>query len=82
MSSIEVVCNGCTKAHQFAISDLEYELIGSEERQMGAELTYEATNEIECFCGQAIEIIHRYWEYPEGMENDQEIEVEGATLKP
>lgn len=80
MSYIKVKCDSCKRDHDIPVSDFSFESVDSEERQMGAEITYEGTIEINCDCGQLIEVTHRFWEYPEGVENHEETDVSGATI--
>lgn len=80
MSFIEVECNNCQKTHKIPMKNFSFELVDSCERQMGAELTYEGSIEIECECGSIIKITHTFWEYPEGTENHSETTVAGGSL--
>jgi hypothetical protein len=80
MSYIKVECKNCKKHHQFNASDFDFESVDSDERQMGAEITYEGIIERDCACGQNIEVTHRFWEYPEGVENHKETECAGAEI--
>jgi hypothetical protein len=75
MSYIKIQCNNCKKIHQTDVKEIYFEQISSDERQMGAEITYEGNVEIQCDCGQNIEINHLFWEYPKGVENYKETEV-------
>lgn len=80
MSHIKIQCNGCQKTHQIDANEITFEQVDSDERQMGAEITYEGNVEIQCDCGQNIEVNHLFWEYPEGCENCKETNVSGGTV--
>lgn len=80
MSHIEVQCNKCERTHRIDQKDFEFEQVDADERQMGAEITFEGSVEIQCECGNSIEVTHRYWEYPVGVENYKETDVAGATV--
>ena len=80
MNKIVVKCDECQKEHSFNSSAFLFESVDSDEREMGTETTYEASIEIECDCGKAIQITHRFWEYPEGMENYKETDLSGCEI--
>ncbi len=79
MSYIKVQCNECEKVHQINQADFDFEEVDSDERKMGAEITYGGTLEISCDCGHSIEITHHFWEYA-GSETNKETEVSGASV--
>ena len=80
MPYITVECKECKKQVKINNSEFEFESVDSEERQMGAETTYEGIVETACQNGHSIEVTHRFWEYPEGSENHKETEVSGAEV--
>jgi hypothetical protein len=80
MSHIILECDDCKEQVKINGSDFDFEIVDSDERQMGAELTYEGTIEISCKNGHSIEVTHRFWEYPEGAENHKETEVSRASV--
>lgn len=80
MLHIILKCDDCKEEVKIDGSDFEYEIVDSDERQMGAEVTYEATVETSCKNGHSIEVTHRFWEYPEGSVNHNETEVSGASV--
>lgn len=80
MSYIKIQCEDCQKVHQIDEIEMDYKQIDSDEREMGAEITYEGNIEIQCDCGKSIEINHLFWEYPMGVKNHEETEVSGATV--
>lgn len=56
--------------------NLDWEVVEIDEREMGVERLYEAILEKEMDgLDEPLEITFRIWEYPEGMVNMQEIEV-------
>ena len=75
-------CNACTKIHSYHKSqfDLEFECVGSTERNMGAENHYQAKEQLSCDCGYDIEASFNVWEYPLGVHNYDSVELEGAKL--
>jgi len=80
MSYIKIRCNPCHKAHQIEATEIDFEQVDSDERRMGAEIMYEGNKEIQCDCGNDIEVTHHFWEYPHGIENDKETKVSGGTV--
>lgn len=60
--------------------NIDWELVETDEREMGLERLYEYTEECDDIDGSPITITLRVWEYPEGVFNDDEIEVDGAEL--
>ena len=60
--------------------NIDWELVETDEREMGIERLYEYTEEHDDIDGEPITITLRVWEYPEGVFNDDEIEVDGAEL--
>lgn len=78
--TIEFQCTGCNEVDVADISDFDSECVGSEERQMGPETSYELTLEIDCAgCGEAISFRFTAYEYPVEVLNYVEREVSGAT---
>ncbi len=80
MSHIIIQCDDCSKAHQIDKKEIDFEQVESHERQMGVESIYEGNIEIQCDCGQNIEVKHLFCEYPEGAENHKETKVSGGTV--
>ncbi|TWH63885.1 hypothetical protein LX59_03049 [Azomonas agilis] len=78
---IKVQCEECQAVFEIQINEFEFECVDSDERDMGPELTYSGTVEIECEnCGSLIEVTHIFWEYPEGFVNHKETNVSGAEV--
>ncbi|MCL2246736.1 MAG: PIN-like domain-containing protein [Lentimicrobiaceae bacterium] len=75
-------CNKCGRTHRYLERDLdlEFECVGSSERNMGAENQYTATEYFECKCGNDIYATFEVWEYPMGVHNYNSVEIEGADL--
>lgn len=75
-------CSKCGIEHHYFNEDfdLEFECIDSSERNMGTENEYEASEYLECECGKEINLRFRIWEYPLGIQNYDEIEIEGGKL--
>lgn len=75
-------CNQCGRIHQYNKYQLrlEFECVGSDERNMGIEHEYEAKEYFGCQCGNDIEVTFSVWEYPIGIHNYDEITIEGGTL--
>lgn len=80
--TIAVECN-CGKK-QFIDLDqenLNWEIVDSDERDMGVERLHEAVFDYDCEdCNEIITITLHVWEYPEGFCNMEEILVEGGEL--
>lgn len=75
-------CNSCGRIHKHNESefDLEFECIGVSERNMGIENQYEAQEHFRCNCGNDIEVRFELWEYPIGVHNYDNIEIDNAKL--
>lgn len=76
-------CSKCGKRHHYKEDELEmdFECVGSDERNMGPENEYQATEYFECDeCGNDINITFSVWEYPVGIHNYDDIEIDGGTL--
>jgi hypothetical protein len=64
------------KEYQILSSELDWEHVGSEEREMGAEHEYQATLDHP----QLGPLSWSVWEYPEGSENHKESNIEKHTM--
>ncbi|MFH7017021.1 PIN-like domain-containing protein [Flavobacterium sp. FlaQc-47] len=76
-------CNNCGYTHKYLNEDFKFhfECIDSNERNMGRENEYEASEYVECNdCGKIINLKFTIWEYPLGIQNYEEIEIQGAKL--
>ena len=77
-----VLSNGDHLTIDLANEELFWEVVETDEREMGVERLHEAV--IEKSVGDnnvTVLITLRVWEYPEGFFNMQEIEVEGGELE-
>ena len=73
--------NGTNQTIDLAKEDLSWEVVETDEREMGVERLYEANLEKEVENQEDPLIITlRVWEYPEGIANMQEIEAMGCTV--
>ncbi|MEC4044057.1 PIN-like domain-containing protein [Myroides odoratimimus] len=75
-------CDTCGRVHRYDKSkfNLDFNLVSSSERGMGAENQYQAEEHFKCSCGNEIYMIFEIWEYPQGVHNYDNIEVENAEL--
>lgn len=80
--SLDIQCKEGHSCH-FDIhkDDIVWELVEADEREMGTESHYEADVYLSCEeCGSELNVIFHLWEYPDGVYNDSEIEVENGEL--
>ncbi|MCH4830932.1 PIN-like domain-containing protein [Flavobacterium columnare] len=75
-------CNNCGRIHKYDESEfnLEFECVGGSERSMGSENQYQAEEHFKCSCGNEIDVKFELWEYPTGIHNYDNIEIENAEL--
>jgi hypothetical protein len=76
-------CGHCKKTDHISRADLDldFDLSGSSERQMGEENEYKAVSHFKCnYCQGDIHGIFSVFEYPVGVKNHQSIELEGADV--
>lgn len=77
MYTICVKCKKCGKVHSF---DVNLDIEGSDEREMGSELYYSGSADEVCSCGNSIRVDIDGSEYPEGAGiDDIEINVTGGN---
>jgi len=60
---MQVKCANCGLIHDL---DLEWQDVGSDERQMGPEIFHSFSDTIHCDCGNTIDVILEASEYPQG----------------
>ena len=72
-------CKKINKAYKDAF-ELDFEYVGSDDREMGHENEYTAIEYFNCECGNEIEATFGIWEYPVGTHNYDSIELYGADL--
>jgi hypothetical protein len=77
-NNFEIKCNSCSKVYKGSCSDLDWEY-SSNERQMGYQNCSIGTWEEVCECGNRMDVIFNFWEYPVGDE-DCEIKATGAEV--
>lgn len=75
-------CDKCGKRHSYEKDDLslDFECVGGEERSMGPENEYQATEYFDCDCGKEINVTFHVWEYPVGIHNYDDVAIDGAKL--
>lgn len=75
-------CNNCAKIHKYKASNfnLDFDYVGGSERSMGTENQYVAEENFKCNCGNDIDVKFEVWEYPLGVHNYDDINIEGAKL--
>ncbi len=71
-------CSNCKKIHSLDCSNIEWESVGSDERQMGTEIQHESIFEDTCDCGQSMNITFSCWEYPIGAINYTDVASSGV----
>lgn len=82
-SILKLKCDVCNSIFEIDLDDydLSWEVVESDERNMGTELHHQAQVELECpECEVAITLTLDVWEYPIGVFNLDEIEADGATV--
>lgn len=77
----EIECKRCGKSFLIDASDLGVDQVGSDERQMGAEIFYAGEVELECpTCRNEIKVSYEASEYPVGMPNYSDTHANGARI--
>lgn len=79
--NIIVICNSCGKRHIVSPDDLEWECLKTSDRKKGAENSFEAEILIFCECGKKIQGKINAREYPKGVFNGDEYNIEGGTIE-
>lgn len=81
-TEIQIECDcGENITIDLAEETLDWEVVDSDEREMGTESLHEAILYYDCQkCNNSITITLHVWEYPEGFFNMQDIEVDGGQL--
>jgi uncharacterized Zn finger protein len=79
--NMQIGCQNCGHVNTIDSDDLDFELVESEEREMGSENTWEAQVEITCDkCGADIEVTHSVYEYPSGTKNSEEVTAKNGIV--
>lgn len=77
----ELLCGHCEHSFHIDAEDLAIDQVGIDERQMGPEILFEGTAELNCpKCGGHIQVSLDASEYPIGVTNYSEMHIEGAHL--
>jgi hypothetical protein len=77
---IRLTCNNCGTDYQFEDSELDFDCVSSDERQMGPENEYVGQIEFDCDkCKNHITVEFDFWEYPIGALNYSEYSEEGCV---
>ena len=79
---LKLECDKCNKINTYNKSelDLDFEIVGTENMPMGIECQYQFNTAYTCDCGNTIEITFDVWEYPIGVQNCDDVTVDGAKL--
>lgn len=81
LGACTIECSNCEQQHTFSHQDCDFECTGGEERQMGPENIYEWEFDYKCEeCGNTINGNYSVAEYPEGVVNHQNIEIDGGNV--
>lgn len=81
--NLEFRCDNCMNVTVYEEDDidLDFDCIDSHERSMGVENHHQAVNHLHCLaCGSDVLAKFNIWEYPVGITNYDEVELEGAEL--
>jgi hypothetical protein len=77
----ELQCEHCLNAFHIDASDLDIDQVGADERQMGPEILYEGSAELNCpKCGGYIQVNYEASEYPVGVPNYSDMHIAGARI--
>jgi hypothetical protein len=78
--TFSLICNKCSKQHNFRANDADFDETSGSERQMGPENGYTWEYIFNCDqCENEIEIEYEVWEYPVGAFNNDQVEIKGGT---
>lgn len=78
---LELKCNKCGTINSIDSEDLLFDVVESEERNMGVSKCHSTDFDIECSnCGAGISGKYDVWEYPVGAIDSNDVEVDGGTL--
>ena len=76
-----VKCNKCGKQHNFIEENVYFELVSTEEKEMGVENEHLWEESFTCdVCNNEIEIEYHVWEYPVGAFNHDDIIKSGTEI--
>lgn len=82
-NKISINCKECDEEFDVLWETLEVEQTGSDERSMGAEVTYTGEVELDCpSCGKVNQVEYMATAYPENSPNFDETKVNGSVVEP
>ena len=81
-TEIQIECDcGEIITIDLASEKLDWEVVEADEREMGTERLHEAILYYDCpECNDSLMITLHVWEYPEGFDNMQDIDVKGGQM--
>lgn len=78
--TFSLTCDNCSKQHDFASDESDFDNTSGSERQMGTESGYTWEHTFNCDeCENEIEIEYEVWEYPVGAFNNDQVNINGGT---
>lgn len=81
--AILIRCDKCGELFSFDVGEMNFDWEGGvvDDRGMGYEMEYDSQETCECpNCRSQIDLTLRVWEYPMGVFNNQDIEIEGGEI--
>ncbi len=86
MCKINLTCSSCESTFECDfndyISDLEWDIVETNEREMGVEKNHEAIFDISCEnCDETMSVKLNVWEYPNGIINIVQISVDDEIIE-
>ena len=86
MCKINLTCSACGSTFECDfndyISDSDWDIVESEEREMDVERNYEATFDITCeSCDETMSVTLNAWEYPSGSINTMQISINDEVIE-
>lgn len=76
-----IKCDSCKHLEKFNCNNLDFQIVETQQRQMGSHNTHVYKNEYTCHsCSNQIGIEYTVWEYPVGTFNDSEVAIDGGEL--
>lgn len=70
-------CENCSRWHTFSCNSLDWEVVDTNNRQMGFEKHHTSSFEMKCNCGEDMSITFHCWEYPLGVIDNTDVESKG-----
>ena len=81
--TLEIACANCGHVRNIDGSELIFEVVETDEREMGPETTWEAQYDYHCEgieCGEEINVSYTAWEYPSGTKSHEEALVDNGKV--